>query len=99
METDESIDERAEGYVSTVTDDDLQEAIMYYEEEYVTVEDLMKDDSYRRTHTDETTIYYSNNLRYINRVLFYLHRRFFDGPTEEDAMDELTSNMTDILLK
>jgi hypothetical protein len=98
MESDESIDERAEDYVATVKDDDLQEAILYYEDEYDIVQDLMKDDSYRRTDTDDTEIYYSNNLRYIRRVLFYLHRRFFDGPTE-DAMDEITSNMTDVILK
>lgn len=98
MESADKIDERAEDYVNTIKDNDLQEAIMYYEEEYATVEDLMKDDSYRRNDTDETTVYYSNNLRYINRVLYYLHRRFFDGPTEEDdVMDEITSRVTNLV--
>ena len=88
----------AEDYANKVKEEHLLEAIEHFEEGEAEIEDLLAQDYHRQLHTEETLAEYVNAIRRVREILYYLRRRFFDGP-EEDEMSDIISEMQHTSLK
>ena len=88
----------AEDYANKVKEEHLLEAIEHFEEEEAEIEDLLAQDYHRQLHTEETLAEYIKAIRRVRDILYYLRRRFFDGP-EEDQMNDITAALEQTGLK
>jgi hypothetical protein len=89
--------EAAEEYASRVKEEDLVEAIEYFEEEEAEIEDLLAQDYHRQLHTEETLAEYTMAIRRIRDIIFYLRKRYYDGPEEDDGMEDITETLSNNL--
>jgi hypothetical protein len=91
--------EPAEEYVSRIPKEHLEEAIEYFEEQEAELEDMMVQDYRNGLHTEETIATYIKAIQRTRDILFCLRRCVYDGPEEDDGMDDITEALEQTALK
>lgn len=82
------IDVNAYQQASTYQDEQLLQAIEFYEEEHAEIIDLIQQDFSRQLHTEETIQEYAEALYLSIRTIFHLKERFY-RIINNNSMDEL----------